>query len=184
MIRTLRLLLRPWQQTDLEPFAALNADPFVLQYFLSTLSKSQSDALAERISHHFLEHGWGLWAVEIPEEEGFIGMIGLNTVPFQAHFTPAIEVGWRLARPFWGKGYATEGAKAALRYGFETLKLDRIVSFTVPMNLPSRRVMEKIGMTHDPKDDFDHPRVPAENPLRHHVLYRMGCEQWKRETNV
>jgi len=179
MIRTERLLLRPWRQSDLEPFAQLNADPLVMQYFTATLSHSESDAHAERISREVEEKGWGLWAVELLEEGDFIGAIGLHQVSFQAHFTPAVEVGWRLAVPFWGRGYATEGAKAALQYGFETLQLDQIVSFTTVVNLPSRRVMEKLGMHHDSRDDFDHPKVPPESLCRRHVLYRLQRNEWK-----
>lgn len=180
MIRAQRLVLRTWRESDLESFAKLNADPIVMKYFPSPLSRKESDESAAKISHLLAQNGWGFWAVEIPDECGFIGFIGLNTVTFQAPFTPAVEVGWRLAAPFWNKGYATEGAKAAIEYGFEKLHLDKIVSFTVPMNLSSRRVMEKIGMNHDPKDDFGHPRVPPENPLHWHVLYRIRRDQWRR----
>ena len=184
MIRTPRLILREWRQSDLAKFAQINADPLVMKHFPSVLSQQQSDDLAARISHHFSTHGWGLWAVEIPDQTDFIGFIGLHTVPFQAAFTPAVEVGWRLASPFWGRGYATEGAKAAIQYGFETLQLDQIVSFTVPTNLPSRRVMEKLGMSHDSKDDFEHPKLPPEHPLRHHVLYRIRREPWRAENRA
>jgi 3-dehydroquinate dehydratase/shikimate dehydrogenase len=120
-----------------------------------------------------------LWAVSIPDVADFVGFIGLAEPSFNAHFTPAVEVGWRLAFDHWGKGYATEGAKAALEYGFETLNLNEIVSFTAIQNMRSRRIMEKIGMQHDPKDDFDHPKLPEGHPLRRHVLYRMNQQQWQ-----
>jgi RimJ/RimL family protein N-acetyltransferase len=172
-LSTERLLLRPWRADDLEPFASLNADPRVMEFFISVLSRHESDSLADRIERHLDEHGWGLWAVEISGGAPFAGYIGLATPRFEAHFTPCVEIGWRLAHEHWGRGYATEGARAALAFGFETLKLSEIVSFTVPANLRSRRVMERLGMTRDPADDFDHPALPVEHPLRRHVLYRI-----------
>lgn len=173
IIQSERLILRPWKHTDLEAFAQLNADPRVMEYFPSMLSQNESDDLAQRISAKLEEQGWGLWAVSIPNIADFIGFIGLARPTFEAHFTPAIEVGWRLAFDHWGKGYATEGAKAALKYGFETLKLEEIVSFTAVQNMRSRRIMEKIGMHHDLNDDFDHPKLPEGHTLRKHVLYRI-----------
>jgi RimJ/RimL family protein N-acetyltransferase len=170
---TLRLRLRQWRTEDLEPFAALNADPEVMRYFPATLDRRQSDALAEREAIAIGSRGWGLWAVEVVDEAPFIGFVGLAEPSFQAHFTPAVEVGWRLAREHWGKGYATEAAREALRFGFDELGLEEIVSFTTVYNRPSRRVMERLGMSHDPADDFDHPNVPAGSPLRPHVLYRL-----------
>ena len=166
------LILRPWKPKDKEPFAALNADPRVMEYFPSTLSREESDKMADRVGGELLQRGWGLWAVSVKNSADFIGFIGLNPVTFSAHFTPAVEIGWRLAFDQWGKGYATEGAKAVLKYGFQTLKLSEIVSFTTLKNQRSRRVMERIGMHHDPKDDFDHPKLPEGNALRRHVLYR------------
>lgn len=178
-VKTKRLILRPWQEADLEPFARLNADPRVMEYFPSILSRKESDDLASRISSKLKEQGWGLWAVSIPDVADFIGFIGLAEPSFHAHFTPAVEIGWRLAFDHWGKGYATEGARTALEYGFETLHLNEIVSFTVVQNMRSRRIMEKIGMQHDPKDDFDHPKLPEGHPLRHHVLYRLTVNNWQ-----
>jgi len=172
-LSTARLLLRRWRLEDRQPFAALNADPAVMEHFPATLSRAESAALAGRIETHFDRHGFGLWAVEIPGVAPFAGYVGLSIPSFQAHFTPAVEVGWRLARDCWGKGYATEGARAALGFGFERLGLKEIVSFTVPANLRSRRVMERIGMTHTPSDDFDHPLLAEDHPLRRHVLYRI-----------
>ena len=143
-----------------------------MRYFPAPLTREQSDALADRARAHLEEHGWGLWAVELRGERCFAGFVGLSRPSFDAHFTPAVEVGWRLAREHWGRGYATEAARAAVAFGFDTLDLDEVVSFTAAINLPSRRVMERLGMTHDPRDDFDHPRV-ADGPLRRHVLYRV-----------
>jgi RimJ/RimL family protein N-acetyltransferase len=167
-------MLRRWRLEDREPFAALNADPVVMEHFPSTLARTESDALAERIEAHFGRHGFGLWAVEIPGVTPFAGFTGLSVPAFEAHFTPCVEIGWRLAREHWGKGYATEGARAALRFGFEQAGLAEIVSFTTPANLASRRVMERIGMRHSPSDDFDHPGLPEGHPLRRHVLYRLA----------
>jgi RimJ/RimL family protein N-acetyltransferase len=172
-LHTQRLLLRRWRPEDRAPFAAMNADPRVMEHFPSLLSREQSDASVDRIEKHFQDHGWGLWAVEAPGVATFAGFIGLNIPPYETHFTPCVEIGWRLAAEYWGRGYATEGARAALALGFAELGLAEIVSYTVPGNQRSRRVMEKIGMTHDPGDDFDHPRVPAGHPLRRHVLYRV-----------
>lgn len=164
-IATDRLILRPWRQEDLPSFAALNADAKVMEYFPSVLNQKESNDLAKRISTTLEEQGWGLWAVSVPGVAEFIGFIGLAKPTFEAHFTPAVEVGWRLASPFWGKGYATEGALACLNYGFETLNLDEIVSFTTIQNMRSRAVMKRIGMHHDPKDDFDNPKWPKDHTL-------------------
>jgi len=128
----------------------------------------------------FAEHGFGLWAVEVVGVAPFIGYVGLSIPRFEAHFTPAVEVGWRLASAYWGQGYATEGARAALEAGFTQFGLKEIVSFTVPATARSRRVMERIGMTHDPADDFDHPRLAEGDPLHRHVLYRIGRAQWRQ----
>lgn len=171
-LRTERLRLRPWRATDREPFARLNADPKVMEYFPSTLPREESDAVADRIQSHLERHGWGLWAVEIPEVAPFAGFIGLARPRFDAHFTPCTKIGWRLAQEFWGKGYATEGARKVLTFAFETLELDEVVSLTAQANVPSRRVMERLGMARDPADDFDHPELSGGHPLRRHVLYR------------
>src|SRR5579883_2795823 len=168
MIQTERLLLRAWRDTDRKPFAALNADPRVMRYFPSVLSRQESDDGVDRILRAFDERGWGFFAAELRETGAFIGFIGLWIPAFDAHFTPCVEIGWRLAAEYWNRGLATEGARAAARYGFDTLGLREIVAFTAEQNLPSRRVMEKIGMTHDPKDDFDHPGVAEGHWLRRH----------------
>jgi ribosomal-protein-alanine N-acetyltransferase len=165
--------LRRFREDDKPFFAAMNADVRVMEHFPSTLTRIESDALLERIDAAFDERGFGLWAIELPERAAFAGFVGLSVPRFDAHFTPCVEVGWRLCREYWGLGLATEGARAALRYGFETLGLEEIVSFTVPKNLRSRRVMERLGMRHDPSEDFDHPSLPEGHALRHHVLYRV-----------
>src|SRR5262245_56461052 len=172
-LRTDRLFLRRWQSDDREPFAQLNADPRVMEFFPKTLSRAESNDLIDRIEAHLDQHGFAQWAVEIPGVAPFAGFIGLSIPRFEAHFTPCIEIGWRLAAQTWNRGYATEGARAALAAAFTHLGADEIVSFTVPANLRSRRVMEKIGMTHDPAGDFDHPVLPEGHPLRRHVLYRI-----------
>jgi RimJ/RimL family protein N-acetyltransferase len=173
-LRTDRLLLRRWRAADRAPFAAINADPRVMEFFPSTYTREESDAAVTRIETHFAEHGFGLWAVEIPGITSFAGLVGLTIPRIETHFTPCVEIGWRLAAEHWGRGYATEGARAALRFGFDELELSEIVSYTSVENLRSRRVMEKIGMTHCPDDDFDHPMVPQGHPFRRHGLYRMA----------
>jgi RimJ/RimL family protein N-acetyltransferase len=136
------------------------------------LSREESDAMVGRMEAHLAHYGFGFWAVEVPGTAPFVGFVGLVVPRFDAHFTPCVEIGWRLAAEFWNRGYATEAAREAMRFGFEELRLTEIVSLTVPANLPSRRVMEKIGMVRNPDDDFDHPLVPEGNPMRQHVLYR------------
>lgn len=172
-LRTPRLLLRQWREADLEPFATLNADLEVTRYFPGPLTADQSDALAERERTLIAERGWGLWAVELVHRAAFIGFVGLAEPRFEAHFTPAVEVGWRLARQHWGSGYATEGARAAIAFAFAELGLDEVVSFATVDNDRSRRVMERLGMTHDAADDFEHPLLAQGDPLRPHVLYRL-----------
>jgi RimJ/RimL family protein N-acetyltransferase len=172
-LRTERLLLRGWREADLAHFAALNADPRVMAHFPSTLSRAESDAFVRRIQAHFAEHGFGLWAVEIPGACPFAGFAGLSVASFPAPFTPCVEAGWRLAHHLWRRGYATEAARAALAFGFERAGLDEVVSFTAEGNAASRRVMERLGMRRDPSGDFDHPSVPEGHRLRRHVLYRL-----------
>jgi RimJ/RimL family protein N-acetyltransferase len=171
-VRTERLLLRRWRAADRAPFAALNADPRVMEFFPGLLSRADSDALVVHVETHFAAHGFGPWAVEVPGELPFAGFVGLSVPAFAAAFAPCVEIGWRLDAELWGRGYATEAARAALAFGFAQLGLAEVVAFTVPANVRSRRVMEKVGMTHDPADDFDHPELPVRHPLRHHVLYR------------
>lgn len=169
-----RVVLRPWRDQDRAAFAAMNADERVMEFFPRRLSRAESDALADSIQAHFATHGFGLWAVEVPGIAPFIGFAGLAVPRFTAAFTPCVEIGWRLAVDHWGKGYATEAARLALAYGFETAGLDEIVSFTTAANARSRAVMERLGMHRDPADDFDHPSLPDGHPLRRHVLYRIG----------
>ncbi len=172
-LQTPRLVLRRWRDSDRAPFARMNADPRVMKHFPACLTEEESNLSAARIEAHFELHGFGLFAAELRATGAFSGYIGLSVPAFETHFTPCVEIGWRLAPEYWNRGLATEGARAVLRYAFEDLRLSEIVSFTVPDNLPSRRVMEKIGMTHNPADDFDHPRLPEGHPLRRHVLYRI-----------
>jgi ribosomal-protein-alanine N-acetyltransferase len=172
-LRTDRLVLRPWRDDDREPFATLNADVRVMEHFPDALDRLASDALVDAIEAHFCTHGFGLWAVEVDGGAPFIGFVGLSRVPFETAFTPAVEVGWRLAHRHWGEGYATEAARAAVAYGFGDVGLGQIVSFATVANRRSRAVMERLGMSHDPADDFDHPGLPADHPQRHHVLYRL-----------
>jgi len=173
MIETPRLLLRDWRPTDREPFQRINSDPRVMEYFPEPLPPEESDALMARIEAHQQQHGFTFYAAELRSTAQFIGFIGIVHTPFEAPFTPCVEIGWRLAAEFWGQGLATEGAQAALRFAFNELKLPELVALTVPSNLRSRRVMEKLGMTRNPADDFDHPRLPPGHPLRPHVLYRV-----------
>lgn len=177
-LSTERLVLRAWRDSDLAPFAALSADPRVMEHFASALSPAESAAMVERIRRHFASHGFGLWAVEAPGVADFIGFVGLVHVPFAAAFTPAIEVGWRIAAEHWGRGYATEGARRVVAFGFDQLHLEQIVSIAMTANQRSRRVMEKLGLQRSPADDFDHPRLPEDHPRRRHVLYRLSRTAW------
>jgi RimJ/RimL family protein N-acetyltransferase len=155
----------------------MNADERVMEFLPSVLTREESDARVHRIDQHFAEHGFGLWAVEAPGVADFIGFTGLAVAQFTAPFTPCVEIGWRLAAEHWGRGYATEAARAAVRYAFDELQLDEIVSFTVPQNVASRRVMEKLGMTRSPSEDFDHPLLPPDHRLSRHVLYRLRLSE-------
>jgi RimJ/RimL family protein N-acetyltransferase len=170
-ISTERLVLRRWRVEDREPFAALNADPRVMEHFPACLDRAASDAMVDRIEAHFVKHGFGPWAVEVRGGAPFIGYVGLAVPRFDAPFMPAVEIGWRLAFDAWGHGYATEGARAVLAFALER-GLAPIVSYTAPGNWRSRRVMERIGLQRDEREDFDHPLVPEDSPLRRHVLYR------------
>lgn len=181
-LRTDRLLLRRWRPEDREPFAALNADPRVMEHFPSVLTTAESNALIDRIEARFDEHGFGLWAIEVPGVAPFIGFIGLAPVPDELPFAPAMEVGWRLARRHWGQGYATEGARAALRCGTENFGITEFVSMTAKANLRSQRVMRRLGMTRHERDDFDHPRVPVGSRVRRHVLYRTTTRLVRADT--
>lgn len=178
-IRTDRLILRAFRDGDRDPFASLNADPVVMEHFQFPLDRATSDLFVDRIQACWADRGWGLWAVEVPGVMPFVGYVGLWPAPFVTEHT--VEVGWRLAQRAWGHGYAPEAARAALEFGFERHGLDEVVSFTVPQNGNSRRVMDKIGLIRDPSRDFDHPNVDAAaHPhLVRHVFYALGAEPWR-----
>ena len=165
-----RLVLRPWREDDAEPFAAMSADPDVMEHYPDVLTRADSDATIARITAHFAREGFGLWALEAPGVAPFVGFTGLA----RPGFMPVVEVGWRLARPYWGRGYATEAARAAVAFGFEQLALDEIVAFVVPANRRSQAVMDRLGMTRDPAANFEHPAIPLGHPLRPHWLYRLS----------
>lgn len=174
MIETPRLRLRTWRETDREPFAKLNADPRVMEFLGGPISRAESDGSIARIEEHFRQHGFGRFALEARENNDFVGAAGPAVMTFEHSFRPSIELGWRLAFEYWGKGLATEAVKAVLAYCGATLRLEEVVAFTVPANCRSRRVMDKCAMTHDFAADFDHPNLPQGHPLRRHVLYRSG----------
>lgn len=176
-LRTDRLVLRAWRESDLEPFADMNADSEVMEHFPSALTPDETYAMVDRVVDHWARHGLGLWAVEAPTVSSFIGFVGLAVPGFETHFTPCVEIGWRLSRAAWGHGYASEGARAALRFGFEERALDEIVSFTTTANVRSQAVMQRLGMTRDPADDFDHPNTPGWHGQRH-VVYRLRRDTW------
>jgi RimJ/RimL family protein N-acetyltransferase len=178
-LRTERLVLRRWTPQDRKPFAAMNADPDVMEYFPEVLDRIESDALVDRIEAQFDSSGFGRWALEIEATCEFIGYAGLSVPHFDAPFTPAVEVGWRLARSAWGRGYATEAAGAALDVAFGDVVLVEVVSFTSEHNLRSQRVMQKPGMSHDHADDFESPLLPVGHRLRSHVLYRITADSWQ-----
>lgn len=182
-IRTRRLVMRRWEDDDRVPFAAMNCDPEVMEYFVTTLDRDESDRAMERIESHFALHNFGLWALELVATGEFIGFTGLAVPLFDAPFTPTVEVGWRLCRKAWGNGYATEAALAALVIGFRHFALSEIVSFTSVENLRSRAVMRRIGMTHDPMDDFDHPMIPVGHRWGRHVLYRISAASWSQRNS-
>ena len=181
VMRTDRLVLRRWREDDKRPFAALNADPEVMAYLAGPLTRSQSDSFIEWIETEFDQQGFGLWALEVARTSEFIGFTGLSVPRFDAHFTPAVEIGWRLARPAWGMGYATEAARRALAFGFDSAGLTEVVSFTSRVNLRSQAVMGRIGMIHDAAGDFDRPGLVAGHPLRPHVLWRITAAHWHRQ---
>lgn len=180
-LHTERLALRRWHDDDREPFAAMNADPEVMEHFTASLSREQSDAFLDRIEESFDRHGFGLWALEIRSSGELTGFTGLSVPGFDAPFMPAVEIGWRLVRSAWGNGYATEAARAALELAFDQFGLTELVSFTTTRNLRSQRVMQRLGMSHDPADDFDHPSIASDSPLCRHVLYRLSAATWRAD---
>lgn len=178
-IETPRLILRSWRPEDSEPFASMNADPEVMAHFRSVLTAEQSVELLGRIEQHERDRGFTFWAVARKDTGEFAGFTGLAPVNFEAPFAPAVEIGWRFARRQWGHGFATEAARAALEDIFERHGLEQVVAFTIPANVRSLRVMEKLGMMRDPADDFDHPRLPEGHPFRRHVLYRISARSFR-----
>jgi ribosomal-protein-alanine N-acetyltransferase len=172
-----RLILRPWRDEDLDPLFAINGDPESMHYFAATMNRAESDAWAARLRAHFAEHGWGFWVVAEAATGAFVGVVGLMTIPWQADFTPAVEIGWRIGPRFRRLGYAEEAARAALAHGFGTLGLASIVAFTVPGNTASWKLMEKLGMT--AAGEFEHPRLPEGHHYRRHLLYRMHRADWR-----
>lgn len=174
---TQRLSLRQWQPKDARPFAKLNADARVREHFPSRLSPAESDAAMRTYQRHIEKNGWGLWAVELMNTGHFIGFIGLQSVAEEMPCAPAVEIGWRLAVPFWGKGYASEGAREVVRFAFEKLQLNRIVSLTTTTNIKSQKVMQRLGLI-DTKQNFNHPKIPPEHRLAEHVLYQLTSEDW------
>ncbi len=185
ILTTARLILRTWLPSDVPTMAAINADPLVMKHFPSTQDAEATQALVDHIHAHQQQFGYSLYAVEKKDTNTFIGFVGLNQPPFvipnfQPNSTPIVEIGWRLSSQHWGRGYATEAAQAVLAHAFTTLNLAEIISFTVVANTPSRRVMEKIGLHHDVADDFDHPNLTADSPLRRHVLYRLTKDDYER----
>ncbi len=169
VIETQRLLLRRWRESDLEDFAAMNADPQVMRFFPEPYDRARTKELYDRIQEEFAQYGYSLYAAEEKDSGSFMGLIGFHWARFEANFCPCLEIGWRLARGFWNKGYATEGARACLEYGFSQLGFEVVNSFTAEINKPSQRVMQKIGMRY--LQDFSHPDVPEGHPLKPHVRY-------------
>ena len=178
VLSTGRLILRRWRESDREPFAKINSDPRVMEFLPKALSREESDLFIDRIEAHFKQHKFGLFAAELRADHSFIGYIGLSVPSFVAAFTPCVEIGWRISGDRWGQGLATEGALEVLGFAFGDLRLESLVSFTVPGNVRSLRVMEKIGMNRDPDRDFEHPNLPKGHPLSGHLLYRMRRLDW------
>jgi RimJ/RimL family protein N-acetyltransferase len=177
-LQTPRLLLRQWKPSDLEPFAKMNADPVVMEHFLATSTLEQTKAFIEGIKDSFDTRGYGLFATELKETGAFIGFVGLWPARFETNFTPCVEVGYRLAKEYWGKGYAPEAARQVLKFGFEVIKFEEIFSWTATTNTNSMRVMEKIGLQRDLDNDFDYPSIPEGHRLRRHVLYRLKASEF------
>lgn len=181
ILETDRLILRTWQPNDIMPMAAINQDPKVMEYFPALQGLESTKQLIKKFTRHFEENGYTFYAVELKTDHTFIGFVGLAIANFEAHFTPATEIGWRIAAKYWGKGYATEAAKAVLQYAFTMLNLEEVVSFTAMDNTRSRRVMEKIVLYHNPTDDFNHPKLDKNSPLRRHVLYRLKKDEYLKQ---
>ena len=178
VIETKRLILRTWKTEDANPYYQINQDPKVIEFLRGPLALSQISDFISAVNMHQEKHGYTLWAVELKEAHALIGFTGLNYTDWRSHFTPAVEIGWRLGSQYWGKGYATEGAKACLDYGFQQCNLKEIVSFTVPANIRSIGVMEKIGLKRDLNGNFVHPKLSATHPLSKHILYRLTADEY------
>ena len=178
-LRTPRVLLRQWKDSDCEAWAVMNADPAVRRYFASLLNRADAQAEADRIRSAIAQRGWGMWALEVPGVHAFAGFVGLNLPDYEAPWMPAVEIGWRLPPAAWHQGYATEGAIAALDFAFTHLELPQVVALSVPTNGLSHSVMERIGMVRDVDANFDHPRVPVDSPLKRHILHRISPTQWR-----
>lgn len=183
-LRTPRVLLRQWKDSDTDAWSAMNADPEVRRYFPSLLSRTEAKGEADRIRASITQRGWGMWALEVPGVHPFAGFVGLNLPGYEALWMPAVEIGWRLAPAAWHRGYATEGAAAALHFAFTQLELPQVVAMSAPANGPSHQVMERIGMLRDADADFDHPRVPDGSPLKRHILHRITLAQWRTQSVV
>ena len=181
-IYTKRLLLRKWQESDLVPFYKLNSNPKVMEFFPKALTKNESDGLAKDIQKKLIQNRWGIWAVEEKQSGNFIGFVGLNQPKTELPFTPCIEIAWRLAEEYWGKGYATEAAKKSLEYAFNNLPVNEVVSFTAKINERSEAVMQRLGMTNTQRN-FNHPEVPPHSLLYEHVLYKITTKQWCKKTH-
>jgi RimJ/RimL family protein N-acetyltransferase len=182
VLRTRRLVLRRWKESDLLPFARINADQRVMEFMLGTMTEEETRQSVEHMKKHFDAHGFGRWAVEITDSEKFIGFVGISIPTYTLTFSPCVEVAWRICADEWGKGYAPEAANEAMRDGFKRVGLEEIVSFTTLTNSKSRRVMEKLGMRYCSAEDFDHPMVPEAHSLRRHVLYRMTKADWRPQS--
>jgi len=176
-LETPRLILRQWRDADIDPWAEMNADPRVMEFFPALYDRARAEETAASMRGEIERDGYGFWAVEIKASGAFAGMIGLNEITYDIPVHPKCEVGWRLAFDAWGHGYATEGARAALQFAFDTLGWPEVVAFTAALNQRSRRVMDRLGMVRDPDADFDHPRLKEGDALRRHVLYRIRRER-------
>ena len=177
-IETERLYLRQWRASDFAPFAEMNANPEVMEYFPKLLTTSMSNTIAKKCQSLIDDNGWGFWAVSLKDTDAFIGMVGLNNAHADMPFSPAVEIGWRLHNDYWGLGYATEAAQAALRYAFEVLELSEVVAFTAVINKRSQKLMQRLGMINT-QENFYHPMLDAKHPLAKHVLYKITRQQWQ-----
>ncbi len=178
ILETERLILRTWIDSDLQPMFEINQDPIVMEYFLGLQDLETTKNLITKVNNHFDQHGYSLYACVKKDSREFVGFIGLLIADFNAHFTPATEISWRLSSKHWAQGLATEGAKAVLNYAFRKLQITEIVSFTAMDNAKSIKVMQKIGLQHNADDDFDHPKLDDNSPLQRHVLYRLSRDQF------